>query len=71
MLEDPLDPHCQVIPQRALGRGEGSPNGASQEKFHRRILKGSRNVSDTLANSGMKFLLFWAKQGILDLLSGS
>ena len=33
---------------------QGSVNAALQEKYHRRILEGARNFSDTLYNNGMK-----------------
>ena len=32
-------------------------HAVSQEKFHRGVLKGVRNISDTLSDNGMKFLL--------------
>jgi hypothetical protein len=34
-----------------------SQNVALQEKFHRRISKGATNISGTLENNGIKFLL--------------
>ena len=40
---------------------QNSQNVALQEKFHGRILKGARTISDTLQNNGMQFLQCRAK----------
>ena len=40
-----------------------------QEKIHRKISKGVRNIFDTLENNGMKFIMERAKKGISRLLN--
>ena len=63
MMEDKIQKRQNDARRKALMAQEvqNSQNVALQEKFHRRISKGARNISDILENNGMKFILERAK----------
>ena len=60
--------HVRHSPLVQFSGGEKYPICPSQEKFQTVVLKGARNVSDTLSNPPMKFILYMHISPIFRLL---